>query len=90
MQRRKVELCGCEDLFEAIVVSGEHGIHKPDPAIFQIACDKMGVSPEEVIKKINNISKDSIAEIIDRVLDTNTLCVAAVGAIDSVDNLLRF
>ena len=26
----------------------------------------------------------------ERVLDTDTLCVAAVGAIDNVDNLFRF
>lgn len=52
--------------------------------------DRPIVSPEEVLEKINNISKDSVAEIIERVLDTNTLCVAAVGAIDNVDNLFRF
>ena len=52
--------------------------------------DRPIVSPEEVIKKINAISKESVAEIIERVLDTDTLCVAAVGAIDNVDNLFRF
>lgn len=52
--------------------------------------DRPIVSPEEVIKKINNISKESVAEIIERVLDTDTLCVAAVGAVDNVDNLFRF
>lgn len=49
--------------------------------------DRPIISPEEVIEKINAISKDSIAEIVDRVLDTDTLCVAAVGAIDNVDDL---
>lgn len=52
--------------------------------------DRPIVSPEEVLEKINNISKDSVAEIVERVLDTNTLCVAAVGAIDNVDNLFGF
>ncbi len=48
------------------------------------------ISPEEVIEKINKISMDSIAEIIEKVLDTDTLCVAAVGAVDNIDNLFRF
>ncbi len=52
--------------------------------------DRPIISPEEVIKKINNISKESVAEIIERVLDTKTLCVAAVGAVDNVDNLFGF
>ncbi len=52
--------------------------------------DRPIVSPEEVIRKINAISKESVAEIIERVLDTDTLCVAAVGAVDNVDNLFRF
>ena len=52
--------------------------------------DKPIIGPEEVLEKINNISKDSIANIIDRVLDTKTLCVAAVGSIESVDGLFDF
>ncbi len=52
--------------------------------------DRPIVSPEEVIRKINAISKESVAEIIERVLDINTLCVAAVGAVDNVDNLFGF
>lgn len=52
--------------------------------------DKPIISPEEVLEKINNVSSDSVADIIDRVLDVNTLNVAAVGAIDSVDGLFLF
>lgn len=52
--------------------------------------DRPIVSPEEVIKKINAVSKQSVAEIIERVLDTKTLCVAAVGAVDNVDDLFGF
>lgn len=47
------------------------------------------ISPEEVINKINAISVDSITEIIDRVLDTKTLCISAVGAIDTVNGLFE-
>lgn len=52
--------------------------------------DRPIIPPEEVISKINSISSDSIAEIIDRVLDTSTLCTAAVGAVDSIDGLFEF
>ena len=35
--------------FSAIILSGEHGIHKPDPRIFSIALEKLSIqNPEEV------------------------------------------
>lgn len=48
------------------------------------------ISPDEVLEKINRVNSDSVAEIIDRVLDTNTLNIAAVGQIDSIDGLFDF
>ncbi len=42
---------------------------------------------EEALSLIESVNTDSVAEIIDRVLDTDTLCVSAVGPIDSVDGL---
>lgn len=45
---------------------------------------------EEGLALIEAVNTDSVAEIIDRVLDTGTLCVAAVGPIESVDNLFDF
>ncbi len=42
---------------------------------------------EEVLKKIEAVSLDSTARIIDRVLDCSTLCVSAVGPVDNVENL---
>ena len=48
------------------------------------------ISPDEVIEKINRISLDSVADIIDRVLDTKTTNIAAVGEIDSVSGLFNF
>lgn len=38
-----------ESFFETIVVSLEHGVEKPDPALFQVALDRLGVSPSDVI-----------------------------------------
>jgi putative hydrolase of the HAD superfamily len=36
-------------LFDAIIVSAEVGLVKPDPAIFAFACEKLGVDPKETI-----------------------------------------
>ena len=35
------------DLFDAIVVSGEERLVKPDPAIFAVALDRFGLAPGE-------------------------------------------
>lgn len=37
------------DNFEGIVVSGEEGLAKPDPAIFTVLVDRHGVVPEEAV-----------------------------------------
>jgi 2-haloacid dehalogenase len=36
------------DRFRDIVVSGQEGLAKPDPRIFQLACDRLGVRPSQV------------------------------------------
>ena len=38
-----------EDAFDAMIVSAEIGVIKPDPRIFQIALEKLGVRPEEAV-----------------------------------------
>ena len=47
-----------------------------------ILMDKPIYSPEEILEKIDMVSKDSVSEIIDEVLDPKTLSIAAVGALD--------
>ncbi len=42
-QRAKVEALGLAPRFDAIVISGEHGVAKPDPAVFSIALDALGI-----------------------------------------------
>lgn len=34
---------------DAYVLSYEHGIQKPDPRLFEIACEQLGVDPEDVL-----------------------------------------
>lgn len=38
---------GIGDMLEAVVSSAEVGLHKPDPRIFELACERLGVSPAE-------------------------------------------
>ena len=45
---------------------------------------------EEVLEKIDKVDVNSVAEIIDRVLDTDTAAISAVGPLDSVDGLFIF
>lgn len=37
------------DLFDEAVISGEVGLHKPQPEIYLLACDRLGVQPGEVV-----------------------------------------
>ena len=37
------------DLFDLIVCSGDVGVAKPDPAIFELTLDRLGVSAEEAV-----------------------------------------
>jgi putative hydrolase of the HAD superfamily len=48
-QKRKICSTGIDACFDAIIVTGEYGINKPDPKIFQIAAEKMALRPEEIV-----------------------------------------
>jgi putative hydrolase of the HAD superfamily len=36
-------------IFDDIVISGEVGLHKPDPEIFELACSRLGVEPHDCV-----------------------------------------
>ncbi len=36
-------------LFEIVIESSKVGIRKPNPAIYELACEKMGIKPEEAV-----------------------------------------
>jgi putative hydrolase of the HAD superfamily len=38
-----------EELFDAVVISGDVGLHKPEPEIFLLGAERIGVAPEEVV-----------------------------------------
>ena len=37
------------DLFDAAVISGEVGLHKPQPEIYMLACERLTVEPAEAV-----------------------------------------
>jgi putative hydrolase of the HAD superfamily len=44
-----LEGLGIAGLLDTIVSSAEVGLHKPDPRIFQLACDRVGVEPADAV-----------------------------------------
>jgi putative hydrolase of the HAD superfamily len=40
---------GWETLFDAVVISGEVGLRKPDPAIYALAAKRMALPPEQIV-----------------------------------------
>jgi epoxide hydrolase-like predicted phosphatase len=38
-----------EELFDATVISGEIGMRKPDPGIYALAAEKLGVAPKAIV-----------------------------------------
>ena len=37
------------DLFDAAVISGDVGMHKPQPEIYLLACERLGIEPAEAV-----------------------------------------
>lgn len=52
---------GLDDSIDAFVLSYEHGVQKPDPAIFEIALEKLGTTPQETLMVGDRASHDGAA-----------------------------
>lgn len=37
------------ELFDGVVISGEVGLHKPEPEIFELGADKVGLAPDDCV-----------------------------------------
>src|SRR5215471_13746859 len=48
-REREQERYGFGQLTDVIIYSHEAGIRKPDPRIYHLACDRLGIRPEEMI-----------------------------------------
>ena len=49
IQRLKLAQAGLTDAFGAVVISGEFGVGKPDPAVFGAVLDGLGARPEDSV-----------------------------------------
>jgi epoxide hydrolase-like predicted phosphatase len=38
-----------DSLFDAVVISGDVGLHKPEPEIYRLACERLGVEPTDAV-----------------------------------------
>jgi putative hydrolase of the HAD superfamily len=47
--REKIAFCELTTLVDVVVVSGDEGISKPDPRIFHIALDRLGVAAADAV-----------------------------------------
>lgn len=83
IERAKIQLKG------NYLLSGE-SVSSKMQAIGRAALLKRPLrSREEILSKINAVNRESISEVIDKVLDTNTLSVIAAGPIDDVSGLFK-
>jgi glucose-1-phosphatase len=48
-REKEQERYGFEDLTDTVVYSHEVGVRKPDPAIYRLALDRLGVQPAEAV-----------------------------------------
>ena len=46
---RAAAVNGVMALFECVIESSKEGIRKPDPRIYTLACDRLGVHPAETV-----------------------------------------
>jgi putative hydrolase of the HAD superfamily len=37
------------ELFDAVVISGDEGIHKPQPEIYELGCERVGLAPADCV-----------------------------------------
>jgi putative hydrolase of the HAD superfamily len=58
LQREKLEASGLGRHFDAVVVSAEIGVGKPEPEIFAAALDRLGAAPDEAAMVDDTIDRD--------------------------------
>jgi putative hydrolase of the HAD superfamily len=58
MQRRKLDVSGLGPELDAVTISGEIGVAKPDPEAFRIALERLGTRPEETAMVGDSLEND--------------------------------
>jgi putative hydrolase of the HAD superfamily len=57
-RRDGLRILGNERQFSTVVISGEVHIAKPDPAVFALAVQKLGLDPQQVWHVGNSLAED--------------------------------
>ncbi len=58
LQREKIAGSGIAEYFDEIVISGEVGVGKPNPRIYETMLSRLAVTPDEVLMIGNSLSSD--------------------------------
>ena len=77
------------ELFDVVVISGEVGIRKPDPAIFALTAQRLGVSPQQCVfvddldKNIAVAQAAGMAGVLHRNAETTIPQIEALLGLDA-------
>ena len=63
LQRLKLEQAGLADAFDTVVVSGEAGVGKPDPAVFALVLDQLGAAPDRTVMVGDSWERDVVGAL---------------------------
>jgi putative hydrolase of the HAD superfamily len=63
IQRLKLEGTGLTDCFDSVVISGEVGMGKPDPAVFAYALDRLGAVAEDAVMVGDSWERDVVGAL---------------------------
>jgi len=92
-QNEKVDAAGIRDYFSAIIISNEHEMRKPDQRLFEMALDKLGVTPRQAVYVGDTFSNDVYgayrAGLKPIWLKTYNRCFTEEKNIQVIDSLLQ-
>jgi putative hydrolase of the HAD superfamily len=63
LQRLKLAQAGLSDAFGTVVVSGEIGVGKPTPDVFELVLDRLGASPEGSVMVGDSWERDVVGAL---------------------------
>ena len=93
LQNRKLDLCGLRPLLDAVIVSGDEKVHKPDPELFYRAAARFGLSPQQCVY-VGDYPKNDIAGALASgmrpiyIRQPHFDCPYDVPAVDTVEDVL--
>jgi putative hydrolase of the HAD superfamily len=56
----EIQITGLQSFFDVMIVSSDYDFHKPDPRMFTMALEKIGVAPEQALYVGDSWSRDIV------------------------------